>query len=129
MTSIYFHFKCIMTFLNVNLRVGWQKSFSRSTHHWAWHTKSVSPSSLKNVPSHHLFRFFHIKHFIQQQFPHFPNCPPEMHIDHFLDLNIKHKRLISVIYNLIHSNNVDLIDTLKDIWAQPRSYYNRGSMA
>lgn len=50
-----------------------------------------------NLPSR--FRFFQIRHFTQKQFPHFPNCPPETHIDHFLDLNVNQKHLISVIYN------------------------------
>ncbi len=77
-----------------------------------------SLSKKYNLPSHHLFRFFQIRHFIKKQFPHFPNRPPESQIDHFLALNASRRHLISVIYNLINSITADPTDTFKDIWEQ-----------
>lgn len=62
-----------------------------------------SLSKKYNLPSHHLFRFFQIRHFIKKQFPHFPK---------------RRRHLISVIYILINSITVDPTDTFKDIWEQ-----------
>uniref|UniRef100_A0A671TVY8 Reverse transcriptase domain-containing protein n=1 Tax=Sparus aurata TaxID=8175 RepID=A0A671TVY8_SPAAU len=54
-----------------------------------------------SFPNSHFFRYLQMRHFIQKQFPHFPNRPPEAEIDQFLSLNLQQKRLISVIHNKI----------------------------
>ncbi len=62
-------------------------------------------STKYSLPSNHLFRFFQVRHFVKKLFPHFPNCPPECPLDHFLTLSAGQKHLISVIYTLISALN------------------------
>jgi len=64
-------------------------------------TSFASLSDKYNFPNSHFFRYLQMRHFIQKQFPHFPNRPPEAEMDQFLSLNLQQKRLISVIYNKI----------------------------
>lgn len=54
-----------------------------------------------SLPNSNFFRCLQMRHFIQKQFPNFPNRPPEVEMDQFLSLNVQQKRLISVIYNKI----------------------------
>ena len=57
-----------------------------------------------------------MRHFIQKQFPHFPNRPPEAEMDKFLSLNLQQKQLISVIYNKIALLSQTLIISPKNAW-------------
>ena len=61
----------------------------------------TSVSDRFNLPKSQFFRYLQMRHFIQKQFPHFPNRPPEAEIDQLLSLDPRQKRLISVIYNKI----------------------------
>lgn len=73
-------------------------------------------STKYSLPSSHLFRFFQVRDFVKKLFPHFPNRPPECHLDHFLTLGAGQKHLISVIYNLISALNVDPTVSLRESW-------------
>lgn len=61
----------------------------------------TSMSDKFSLPNSHFSWCLQMRHFIQKQFPHFPNRRPEAKMDQFLSLNLQQKRLISVIYNKI----------------------------
>ena len=69
-----------------------------------------------NLPNSHFFRYLQMRHFIQKQFPHFPNRPPEAEIDHLLSLDLRQKRLISVIYNKIALLSPAPTISPKNVW-------------
>jgi len=76
----------------------------------------LSFSAKHNLPNSHLFHFFQIRHFVQKLFPHFPNRTPECPLYHFLTLGAGQKHLISVIYNLISTLNIDPTVSLRELW-------------
>lgn len=39
------------------------------------------------LPAFHLFRFFQVRHFVQRNYPDFPNLPPETLVDTLLKVN------------------------------------------
>lgn len=62
-------------------------------------------STKYNLPNSHLFCFFQVRHF-KNLFPHFPNRPPEHHLDYYgLDTGQKH--LLLAICILISTLNVN----------------------
>lgn len=71
-----------------------------------------------DLPKSHLFRFFQIRHFIQNQNPKFPSRPPETLLDSLLALDPEQKRLISSIYSLISSTVNSPASGPKDSWEQ-----------
>lgn len=84
-----------------------------------------------DLPRSHLFRFFQIRHFIQNQHPTFPSLPPDTLMDSLLSLDPGQKRLISIIYNLINLAIDTPVSSSKDSWEQelgqtfPEDYWQR----
>lgn len=76
----------------------------------------TSLSDRFNLPNSHFFRYLQMRHFIQKQFPHFPNRPPETEIDQLLSLDRRQKRLTSVIYNKIALLNPASTISPKNAW-------------
>lgn len=70
------------------------------------------------LPNNHLFRFFQIRHFIQNQLPLFPNRPPDSVMVPFLTLHTIGRGLTLVIYNYIFKINPECLDSLRAIWDQ-----------
>ena len=54
----------------------------------------ASLSEKYSFPYSHFFQYLQMRHFIQKQFPHFPNRPHEAEMDKFLSLNLQQKQLI-----------------------------------
>ena len=69
-------------------------------------------------PNSHFFRYLQMRHFIQKQFPHFPNRPPEAEVDQLLSLNVWQKRLIFVLYNKIALLSPVTTVSSKNTWEQ-----------
>ena len=98
----------------------------------SWHSKGITTfkdlydhgtfmsftdlSEKYDLPRSHLFRFFQIRHFIQNQNPIFPSRPPETLIDSLLSLNPERKRLISSIFSLIDDAVGTPATHPKDAW-------------
>ena len=68
------------------------------------------------LPHSHLFRFFQIRHFVQNQFPQFPGRPPDSLTDTFLALDTGLKGLTSIIYDRIFRIIPTPLDSLRAIW-------------
>lgn len=71
-----------------------------------------------NLPTTHLFRFFQTRQFVKNQFPQFPNQPPDSVIDRFLSLNVKSKGFTSIVYDYICEINPTCLDSLRATWDQ-----------
>lgn len=69
-----------------------------------------------NIPNSHLFRYLQICHFIQKQFPHYPN------LDQFVNLHWQHKHLTSLIYTKNNSLSPDPTNIYKVRWEQDLTF-------
>ncbi len=73
-------------------------------------------SSKFHLPSSHLFHFFRIRDFVKNNFPHFPNRPPETLIDTLLAVDPKRKKCISVLYNSLCSSTPQPFNLIRSAW-------------
>ena len=70
------------------------------------------------LPNSHMFRFFQIRHFIQNQNPQFPNRPPDSMLDSFLSLEAGIRKLTSIIYDVISGVIPSRLESLRAAWDQ-----------
>lgn len=68
------------------------------------------------LPNSHLFLFFQIRDFVKKQFPHFPNRPPKTMTDTLVLTDSNQKKCISVLYNSLRFNTLELLNLIKTAW-------------
>ena len=76
----------------------------------------------------HLFHYFQIRHFLQNQFPEFPNHPTYSEIDSILSLKLIVQILISIIHTEIDSIKPGTLNNLKVAWEQDLGVEQPGTM-
>ena len=80
---------------------------------------SFADLSIKfSLPNSHMFRFFQIRHFVQNQNPQFPNRPPDSMLDSFLSLEAGVRKLTSIIYDAISGVIPSRLESLRAAWDQ-----------
>ena len=70
------------------------------------------------LPPAHLFRFFQIWHFVQRNYPDFPNLPPETLVDTLLKVNPNQTGAISDICKALDSTASNFLPKTRDLWEQ-----------
>ena len=75
-------------------------------------------SSKFNLQRSNLFRYLQIRRFVHTTSPCFPNLPPKTGIDIILQTPMRHRGLISKIYNSITSLNTVSLDKIRADWVE-----------
>lgn len=70
------------------------------------------------LPASHLFRFFQVRHFVQRNYPDFPNLPPETLVDTLLKVNPNQRGAISHIFKALDSTLSNFPQKTRDLWEQ-----------
>lgn len=70
------------------------------------------------LPSSHLFCFFQIKHFVQKNYPDFPNLPVKTLLDTLLMINPNQRGNISYIFRAMDSITAIFPQNTKNLWEQ-----------
>lgn len=69
-----------------------------------------------DLPKSQFYRYLQIRHFVQKNFPSFPNRPLDNTIDKLLSLSPKQRGLISVIYHNICSISPQSLQGIRELW-------------